>query len=264
MLGDTNAGKTSLVLRFAEGYYRDAARSATVGAFFITKRIQTSGGITCKVQIWDTAGQEQFRAMAPMYYRNAAAAIVCYDVTSRRSFDVMREWLEELHKNVPAGSIVLAIAATKIDLIPVTEEENLVLRKEGEELAQALGAVFVDTSAKTNTNVEELYRLVSERVLRFREHARKGLIKVKRNIPVTPGATAGEVGVKRNGGGAHDIDDIMNGDRNGHGNVDDTILDDNANGANGANSPDKTGCDPLSGCGVLTDNGGSGSSCSIQ
>ena len=259
MLGDTNAGKTSLVLRFAEGYYRDAARSATVGAFFITKRIQTSGGITCKVQIWDTAGQEQFRAMAPMYYRNAAAAIVCYDVTSRRSFDVMREWLEELHKNVPAGSIVLAIAATKTDLIPVTEEENIVPRKEGDELAQALGAIFVDTSAKTNSNVEELYRLVSERVLRFREHARKGLIKVKRNIPVTPGATANEVGVK-----AHDIDDIMNGDRNGHGNLDDTIIDDSANGASKENLPDKTGCDPLSGCGVLTDNTGGGTSCSIQ
>ena len=58
MLGDTNTGKTSLVLRFAEGYYREEARSATVGAFFITKRLQVQG-ITCKIQIWDTAGQEQ-------------------------------------------------------------------------------------------------------------------------------------------------------------------------------------------------------------
>lgn len=64
MLGDTNVGKTSLVLRFAEGYYRDEGRSATVGAFFITKRIQTSSGITCKVQIWDTAGQ--VRAVYPL------------------------------------------------------------------------------------------------------------------------------------------------------------------------------------------------------
>jgi len=101
MLGDTSAGKTSLVLRFAEGYYRDAPRSATVGAFFITKRIQTSNGITCKIQIWDTAGQAQFRPMAPMYYRNAAAAIICYDVTSAHSYKVMTEWLDELHRTIP-------------------------------------------------------------------------------------------------------------------------------------------------------------------
>ena len=100
-MGDSNSGKTSLVLRFAEGYYRDAPRNSTVGAFFITKRIQTSTGITCKIQIWDTAGQAQFRPMAPMYYRNAAAAIICYDVTSAQSYKVMRDWLDELHRNVP-------------------------------------------------------------------------------------------------------------------------------------------------------------------
>ena len=88
MLGDTFTGKTSLVLRFAEGYYRDSARNPTVGAFFITKRL-TVGGTTAKIQIWDTAGQEQFRRLAPMYYKNAAAAVVCYDVTSPKSFETL-------------------------------------------------------------------------------------------------------------------------------------------------------------------------------
>jgi small GTP-binding protein len=68
MLGDTNTGKTSLVLRFAEGYYREEARSATVGAFFITKRLQVQG-ITCKIQIWDTAGQEQVSTYIVMLWR---------------------------------------------------------------------------------------------------------------------------------------------------------------------------------------------------
>lgn len=96
MLGDTNVGKTSLVLRFAEGYYRENSRSPTVGAFFITKRLLTESGITCKVQIWDTAGQAQFRKMAPMYYKTAAAAILCYDVCNTKSFDCVKEWVEEL------------------------------------------------------------------------------------------------------------------------------------------------------------------------
>jgi len=261
MLGDTNAGKTSLVLRFAEGYYRDAGRSATVGAFFITKRIQTSNGITCKVQIWDTAGQEQFRAMAPMYYRNAAAAIVCYDSTSRKSFDVMREWLEELHKNVPAGSIVLAIAATKNDLIPFTDAETLVPVKEAEELAAALGAIYVDTSAKTNDNVNDLFRRVSERVLRFREHAQKGLIKTNRNIPVTPGATAnGASSVIRSGGMPNDGESGANGAA-----LDDSILADGPGQVTSPAEPSTGGmCDPLAGCGVLTESGDGGTSCTIQ
>ena len=267
MLGDTNAGKTSLVLRFAEGYYREAGRSATVGAFFITKRIQTSNGITCKVQIWDTAGQEQFRAMAPMYYRNAAAAIVCYDSTCRKSFDVMREWLEELHKNVPAGSIVLAIAATKNDLIPYTDAETLVPAKEAEELAAALGAIYVDTSAKTNDNVNDLFRRVSERVLRFREHARKGLIKTNRDIPVTPGATAnGASSAIRSSGGVPDNSTIDgDGVANGAAALDDTILaDDHGQVTSPAESSTGGMCDPLTGCGVLAENEDGSTSCTIQ
>jgi small GTP-binding protein len=88
MLGETFTGKTSLALRFAEGYYRDSARNPTVGAFFITKKL-TVNDVTAKIQIWDTAGQEQFKRLAPMYYKNAAAAIVCYDVTSPKSYETL-------------------------------------------------------------------------------------------------------------------------------------------------------------------------------
>ena len=68
LLGDRGVGKTCLVLRFIEGLYNSRQQS-TIGAFFLTKKIMTSGGDNCKIQIWDTAGQERFRAMAPMYYR---------------------------------------------------------------------------------------------------------------------------------------------------------------------------------------------------
>jgi len=190
MLGDTNAGKTSIVLRFAEGYYRDAARSSTSGAFFITKRIQTSNGTTCKIQIWDTAGQRQFRAMAPMYYKTAAAAIVCYDVSSDKSFHVMREWLDELHRNISAGSIVIAIAATKCDLIH--NFKPAVPISDVEDLAQAMGAIFVDTSAKENIRISELFQCVAERVLSFRELGRNVL-------PITAGASVNSQGEIING-----------------------------------------------------------------
>lgn len=215
LLGDSFTGKTSLVLRFAEGYYRESARSATVGAFFITKRLTVpSVGLTCKLQIWDTAGQEQFKPLAPMYYQSAAAAIVCYDPSNPKSMETLKYWLDELHKNVPAGRIVIAMAACKCDLlssssaapqtihssadhtaststIPVSNTAKSVHNtinkqaaaaslQEVEDLAAQMGAIFVPTSAKTNENVTELFSVVAERVLQFQKQGHT-------SIPVTMG-----------------------------------------------------------------------------
>lgn len=117
VLGDKGVGKTCLVLRFIEGFYTSKQQS-TVGAFFLTKRVVLNDGTSFKMQLWDTAGQERFRAMAPvltrnsllqitasncmsqMYYRNAAAAIVCFDITNNESFDKMKDWIDELTQNV--------------------------------------------------------------------------------------------------------------------------------------------------------------------
>mmetsp|Transcript_9647 Transcript_9647/g.14185 ORF Transcript_9647/g.14185 Transcript_9647/m.14185 type:complete len:368 (-) Transcript_9647:141-1244(-) len=192
MLGHSNTGKTSLVLRFAEGYFRASARCPTVGAFFITKRLQVQG-ITCKVQIWDTAGQEQFRILGKMYYQNAAAAILCYDVSSRHSFEVCKEWLEEVHRNITAGTIVLCICATKSDL----QAHSVVPTKEAELLASTMGALYVQTSAKENTNVTLLYEKVAERVLQFQQTSKQynGGLRGHHGgptIPVTAGAAIDE------------------------------------------------------------------------
>ncbi|CAM9374369.1 unnamed protein product [Heterosigma akashiwo] len=115
VLGDKGVGKSCLVLRFIEGYFSPKQQS-TIGAFFLSKTIEAADGTACKMQIWDTAGQERFRAMASMYYRNAAAAIVCFDITDEESFSKMKDWVQELKANVPEGRLVLAIAATKTDL----------------------------------------------------------------------------------------------------------------------------------------------------
>ncbi len=99
VLGDKGVGKTSLVNRFIEGTFQISYQS-TIGAFFQTKKVTVSNGVSFKMQLWDTAGQERFRAMAPMYYRNSSAAIVCFDVTKEETFVKMKDWIEELIKNV--------------------------------------------------------------------------------------------------------------------------------------------------------------------
>jgi len=158
MLGETYTGKTSLVLRFAEGRYRENSIDPTVGATFITKRL-TVQGVTAKIQIWDTAGQEQFKRLAPMYYKNARAAILCYDVTSPKSFETLQYWMNELQQNKTEGGIVIAMCATKCDLD--TDPDT----SQADALAAQTGSIFMKTSSKTNSNVQLLFQKVMERVL---------------------------------------------------------------------------------------------------
>jgi small GTP-binding protein len=177
MLGDTNTGKTCLVLRFAEGYYREEGRSSTIGAFFLTKRL-TVNSITCKMLLWDTAGKEQFHKLAQTYYKNAAAAILCYDISNPCSLVRLRGWLKEVQEST--GQIVLAIAACKGDLEPVPG-----LPEEAQSLADSVGALYVHTSAKDNEGVSELFQLTAERVLTWQQKSEKGMAIP---LPVTLGA----------------------------------------------------------------------------
>lgn len=162
VLGDRGVGKTSLVLRFIEGFFSQVQQS-TVGAFFLTKKIVLADGkTTLKMQLWDTAGQERYRAMAPMYYRGAQAAIVCFDPTNEESFNKCRDWVDELRGNVKDdANMVLAICANKLDL---PEAERTVSRARAGEFADSVGALFFESSAKTDTGVKTLFQDVSQAI----------------------------------------------------------------------------------------------------
>ncbi|CAM9484308.1 unnamed protein product [Discosporangium mesarthrocarpum] len=169
VLGDKGVGKTCLVLRFIEGYFAPKQQS-TIGAFFLTKKITATDGTVCKMQIWDTAGQERFRAMAPMYYRNAAVAIVCFDIMDEESFQKMKDWVEELKTNVPEGKLVLAIACNKTDM----ESRRVVSKARAEQFAASVNALLCETSAKENWGVNELFSKVCDRVMETRGDELKG------------------------------------------------------------------------------------------
>jgi len=112
--------------------------------------------------------------MAPMFYKNAAAIIVCYDVTDRQSFEGMRIWLDEVRRKVKIDDeVVVAIAALKTDLLQDNNGTNnriepAVPEYEVEQLAEALGVIYLPTSAKADMNVNALFQCVSDRVLHHR------------------------------------------------------------------------------------------------
>lgn len=110
-------------------------------------------------KIWDTAGQEKYRSLAPMYYRGSQAAILVYDITKPASLESLKDWANELRRNGPSD-LVLAVCGNKLDL----QEDRLVMRSAGEKYAKQIGALYVETSAKEGDDVERLFVEIARKV----------------------------------------------------------------------------------------------------
>jgi len=157
-------------MRFVEGSYREH-RSATVGAFFLTKRLTILDTITCKLLLWDTAGQQQFQKLAVTYYQQAAAAIVCFDLSDGNLEGQMAgltKWLTQIQQTLVNAEhrrrIVISIVGCKGDL-PATPG----LEEEAKNLAQQHGALYIKTSAKKDINVQKVFSRIAETVLQCQQ-----------------------------------------------------------------------------------------------
>ncbi|KAF6037946.1 RAB22A [Bugula neritina] len=157
LLGDTCVGKTSVVQRFVLDSFKPGTET-TIGASFMSKTLLVDGK-SYRFQIWDTAGQEKYRSLAPMYYRGASAAIIMYDITKEETFKSLKSWIKELKERGPKN-IVIAIAGNKNDL----EDEREVTTSEAAEYCSQLGAIFTETSALTAIGVNELFTNISQQL----------------------------------------------------------------------------------------------------
>ncbi|PRP79502.1 Rab5/RabF-family small GTPase [Planoprotostelium fungivorum] len=159
MLGDSSAGKSSLVLRFCRGTF-SPYHEATIGASFLVQQIVVDD-VPVKFQIWDTAGSERFHSLAPMYYRGALAAVVVYDVTNHDSFEKVQKWVDELQAQRGDPPVII-IVGNKSDLI---ESKGREVKKElAQNLAADKGSLWMECSAKTGHNVVELFSAVGRKL----------------------------------------------------------------------------------------------------
>jgi small GTP-binding protein len=158
MVGDARVGKSCILSRFVNNTF-DKSMQATIGAAFFTKSMTTRDGReSVRLSLWDTAGQEKFRSLTPMYYRSAAVAVLVYDVTNPASLDSLRIWGSEISEKA-AVHIQYVVIGNKIDLT----EERVVSFQEGEGLAKSVGAKFYgETSACTGDGIIEIFSKIAE------------------------------------------------------------------------------------------------------
>lgn len=160
MLGSTTVGKSSIVTMLTRGQFSENC-SSTIGAAFLSKTINL-GDTELKLQIWDTGGSERYRAMAPMYFQNANAAIIVYDITSSISYNDVESWLKELRERGPPN-IVIALAGNKSDLA----QHRCVRTEDAQRFAAKQQIpIFKETSALKGTNINEIFTDVAAAIAR--------------------------------------------------------------------------------------------------
>ena len=124
---------------------------STIGVDFKIRTIELNEK-PMKVQIWDTAGQERFHSITSNYYHGSNAIIVVYDISNRDSFENLKKWIEDV-EHYASSRVCKIIVGNKSDL----EDKRAVSTDEGQDFAKALGVPFMETSAKTSYNINELF-----------------------------------------------------------------------------------------------------------
>ena len=151
LVGDSGVGKSSIALRYVTDTFKTDSEG-TVGASYMGKIINLNDTLV-KINIWDTAGQERYHSLAKMYYRDATAALLVYDITNSDSFNAVKRWYNELMQN-SEENLIIAIAGNKEDLV----DNETITYEEAMKFADSINAMYRKTSAKNNYGIEQIFK----------------------------------------------------------------------------------------------------------
>ena len=160
LIGEMGVGKTCIIEQFISNDFNQD-QDSTITAQFCKKDFEFPGGEKITLDIWDTAGQEKFRALTRIFYKNAKAVIIVYSITNKQTFDEAKNyWYEQVKQNCHSD-VIIAIAANKCDLY----EQRQVEDEEGEKFAKSVGAFFASTSAKNDSGITNLFENIAMKIL---------------------------------------------------------------------------------------------------
>ena len=160
LLGNSGVGKTCIILRYTKNEFNTGTAS-TRGASYSSKII-TVDNKDLQLDLWDTAGQEQYRSLGMYFYKDSYIVILVYDITNRESFDDLKNvWYKDLNKYGEEYR-VLAIVGNKCDMY---EEENTVPEDEARQFAEEKNAIFMLVSAKNGDNIKNLFNILAHKYL---------------------------------------------------------------------------------------------------
>lgn len=160
LLGDQAVGKSSIAQQFCLEKF-DTLYKATIGGAYLQKEVALKSGEILKLHVWDTSGQERFRAMTSLYYKGAAGAILTYDITNKESLEKLGYWIEQLKNEIEEENFVFTLAGNKMDL----EDKRMINFIEGKKFATDNDIpIFCETSAKTGIGIKDLFQQMAEKI----------------------------------------------------------------------------------------------------
>eukprot|EP00347_Sterkiella_histriomuscorum_P006946 403350833 len=176
LLGDSGVGKSSIAQRFCRGIFQDT-HDVTIGGAYLQQTVtlgsQNANGSAqqaqsdqtqVKMHIWDTGGSEKFRSMVSLYYKDAAAAIICYDVSDEKSFNSVFYWINEMINNNTSDNdnFVMALCGNKADLDAALKKISF---QSASEVAKKHNMILADCSAKTGEGVQQMFKKIAEKIV---------------------------------------------------------------------------------------------------
>ena len=155
IIGDSGVGKTAILSKYVKGIF-PVAPAPTIAIEFATKIIQIKEGGYIKAQIWDSAGQERYKAIVAGHYRRAAGALIVYDVTKRSTFEHATSWLQNI-KEMAEKNCITYLVGNKVDLVDINEKNREVSIEEAQKYAKENGLKFYEASALTNVRINDCF-----------------------------------------------------------------------------------------------------------
>lgn len=168
LIGDSAVGKTSFIMRLLYDNF-DSSNMSTIGVSFFSAIEKASNGTNYKLHIWETAGQEKFRSLVPMYLRNADIILLVYDLSESQTLDNLTDfWISYIQKGQFDKEPIYFLIGTKSDLLDIKTLNNINNEMKYYMSHNSMFSNFIPVSSLNGQNIESAKKIILDTVYKKR------------------------------------------------------------------------------------------------